>query len=125
MSMQFPRNPPPDILALSEFLPVDSISNLIPVIGSGVEFTTETGFSSYPTLKTSATILGNFGLYPNPSVAHAIYKSAGNQIPGYTGFINGNKNLFFIALPLNKLNGNNNVNELFEKVLFGEFGISR
>ncbi len=127
MSMQFPRNPAPDILALREFLPVDSISNLVTVLASNVEFVVESGNpanAGYPVLKSSSTILGNFGVFPNSTLARPIYRSSGSQIPGYTGFINGNKNLFFIGLPLNKLNGNSNVSQLFEKVLFDEFGIS-
>ncbi|MBK8660818.1 MAG: hypothetical protein IPN18_02980 [Ignavibacteriales bacterium] len=126
-SMQFPRNPPPDILALKEFLPVDSISNLVPVLASNTEFVVDNSNpanNGYPNLKTTSTILGNFGLYPNLTLARPIYKSSGTQIPGHTGFINGNKNLFFIALPLNKLNGNGNVHQLFEKVLFQEFGVN-
>ena len=127
MSMQFPRNPAPDILALKEFLPVDSISNLVSVLPAGVEFTVDSGNpanNGYPILKTSTTVLGNFGLFPNTTLARRIYRASGNQIQGYVGFINGNKNLFFIGLPLNKLNGNSNVSQLFEKVLFDEFGIS-
>ena len=96
-------------------------------MASNVEFVVESGNpanTGYPVLKTSSTVLGNFGLYPNSTLARPVYRSSGTQIPGYTGFINGNKNLFFIGLPLNKLNGNSNVSQLFEKVLFDEFGIS-
>ncbi len=127
MSMQFPRNPTPEIRDLREFLPVDSISRLIQVLPNGVEFVVESGNpanNGYPTLKTSTSVLGNFGLYPNTTLARPIYRSSGTQIPGHVGFMNGNKNLFFFGLPLNKLNGNSNVSQLFEKVLFGEFGIS-
>jgi len=127
ISMQFPRNPPPDILALSEFLPVDSISNLVTVLPSNVEFIVETSNpanTGYPTLKSSSSILGNFGLFVNPTLARQIYRTSGSQIPGSVGFINGNKSLFFMAMPLNKLNGNANASQLFEKVLFDEFGLN-
>jgi hypothetical protein len=43
---------------------------------------------------------------------------------GNVGFINNNKTEFFIGLPLHECNGGDqNVDDLLEKVFFEEFGL--
>lgn len=123
-SMQFPRTPAPDILTLKEFIPVDSLSGLVlSITGNSDVFVDNTipENAGFPALKTSSSIIGVFGTYPS-SAGRGVYKH--NSMPGYAGFISNRKDLFFMSLPLHRLDGGDaNVSALLEKILFDEFGL--
>ncbi len=123
-SMQFPRTPSPDILTLKEFLPVDSLSALVLSVSGNSDVYPDTAISAnlgFPGLKTSASIIGVFGTYPSSS-ARGVYKQ--NSMPGYAGFISNRKDIFFMSLPLHRLDGGDaKAGALLEKILFDEFGL--
>jgi hypothetical protein len=96
-----------------------------PSIPSNVIVSADTSQPGYPQLQTTSSLfrIKSFFLDVN---AIPIYYFPTTELNGYIGFINSvsSKNLFFIGLPLHKLNGGSaNVKSLLEKVLFQEFGL--
>ncbi|NWF88965.1 MAG: hypothetical protein HXY50_05820, partial [Ignavibacteriaceae bacterium] len=123
-SMQFPQTV--DLSVLQGFLPIigdssDSRSSLL----SGTKISAAQTQPDYPDLQTSASLfrartfyLGQLGVIP-------IYYFPNNELKGFIGFANSSKSLFFMGLPLHRLNaGNAKVKELLTKVLFQDFGIT-
>ena len=123
LSLQFPQIV--DLTALQGFLPIisdssDSRSSLLANVIISASLTQP----AYPDLQTTVSLfrvrsfyLGQLGVIP-------IYYFPNNELKGYIGFSNTAKTLFFLGLPLHRVNGGNaNVKPLLAKVLFDDFGL--
>jgi hypothetical protein len=116
---------PFDLSTLQGFLPIDSISQIISQVFllSGADILPLTGVN-YPSLKTAETIAFVRTFVPNSVITTEIYDITNQQISGTVGFITNDRSRFFIGLPLHQCNGGDeNVDELLEKVFFEEFGL--
>ncbi len=119
-----------DASTLKLFLPIDSLGQRrsIPFVFSPADIVPVSPQNQYPALRTSET-LGSVRTFYSSSTTQTIYNIIGNgpsglQVNGPISFINNDKRLFFIGVPLHLANGGNmNVNQLLEKVFFEEFGI--
>jgi hypothetical protein len=113
-----------DLSTLQGFLPIDNVSNRIPFLLAGADVLPSFPQINYPPLKTTVTISFVRTFVPNPIVATEVYNISSSQISGNIGLIANDKSLFFIGLPLHQSNGGNqNVDDLLEKVFFEEFGL--
>jgi hypothetical protein len=113
-----------DLSLLQGFLPVDSVSNYIDYLYSGADILPVSLQSGYPALKTTATITFARTFTPNTLITTEIYNLQSSQGTGNIGFINNDKTVFFIGLPLHQCNGGDqNVDSLLEKVFIDEFGL--
>lgn len=123
-SLQFP--PSVDLTVLQGFLPIrndstDSRSSLL----TGVKISANLTQPDYPELQTTSSLfrartffLGQLGVTP-------IYYFPNLELKGFIGFSNSVKSLFFVGLPLHRLNGGNaNVKSLLSKVLLQDFGLT-
>jgi hypothetical protein len=113
-----------DLSTLQGFIPIDSVSGFTPFMLAGADVLPSSPQIDYLPLKTVSTISFVRTFTPNPLVTTEIYNLVSNQVTGNVGFINNNKTIFFIGLPLHICNGGDqNVDELLEKVFFMEFGL--
>lgn len=113
-----------DLSLLQGFLPVDDVSDLLPFLPSGADIIPSSQQIDYPPLKTTSTISFVRTYVPNTIVSTEIYNIVSPQISGNISLINNNKTEFFIGLPLHLCNGGDeNVDDLLEKVFFDEFGL--
>ena len=79
----------------------------------------------YKPLKTTVTISYVRTFVPNATVATELYELSNSQISGNVGFITKDKTRFFIGMPLHQCNGGDqNVDDLLEKVFIQEFGLT-
>jgi hypothetical protein len=110
---------------VSSFIPIipDSI-DLTNVLFPGVEISSDSTDPTYPNLTTTGNSFRVKSFYLNPFTANPIYYYPNGELNGFAGFTNSLQTEFFIALPLDRCNGGDgNVRELFEKVLFDDFGL--
>ncbi|MBI5660962.1 MAG: fibronectin type III domain-containing protein [Ignavibacterium album] len=128
-SMIFPQQFDPR--GLSDFLPVDSLSpapisfiprsTLINPADDGITL-------NYPLLSiddSTVPVARIRTYYPNPFSAKTLYKLGLSGEP-IIGFKSSDSKLVYMGIPLHRANGNPfNVKNLFDKVLFEEFGLSR
>jgi hypothetical protein len=113
-----------DLSTLQGFLPVDDVSDRIPFLLAGADILPSTPQINYPPLKTTVTIAFVRTFIPSSIVASEVYNISSSLISGNIGLITNDKSLFFIGLPLHQSNGGNqNVDDLLEKVFFEEFGL--
>lgn len=115
-----------DLSTLQGFLPIDNVSNRLSFLLAGADVLPSSPQINYPPLKTigpgSISFVRTF--VPNSVVATEVYNISTSQISGNIGLITNDKSLFFIGLPLHQCNaGNQNVDDLLEKVFFEEFGL--
>lgn len=115
-----------DLPTIQNFLPVDALGEDDPVAfllrgASILPSTTEPG---YPQLETTSTI-GFVRTFVPSVTATERYDIASSQINGNIAFMDNSKSLFFIGIPLSSADGvEGSVEQLLEKVLFEEFGLS-
>ncbi|MDR3610268.1 MAG: T9SS type A sorting domain-containing protein [Ignavibacteriaceae bacterium] len=118
-SMLFPQTI--NLTQIQGFLPVRSdTSSYLSVIAPN-KMVSDTSHSGYPalTIATSFQRLRGFYLTPN---ATPIYYFPNKELSGYIGFENSSKNIFFIGMPLHKINGiPGSVKNLLQKVLLNDF----
>lgn len=113
-----------DLSTLQGFLPIDNVSERIPFLFAGGDIVQSTPQLDYPPLKTTVSISFVRTYIPNSIVSTEIYDLSTSQISGNIGLITNDKSLFFIGMPLHQCNGGNqNVDELLDKVFFQEFGL--
>lgn len=113
-----------DLSQLQGFLPIDSVSALVPFLLPGAEVVASSPEINYPPLETTVTIAFVRTVVPNEVVTTRIYDILSNQLTGNIGFITNDKTEFFIGLPLHQSNGGQgNVDAMIEKVFFEEFGL--
>jgi hypothetical protein len=111
-----------DLPTLQNFLPVDSLKQVKPLnfLLTGANLI---GIEGYPNLKTKSTV-SFVRTYVPSAIAHTVYNLSSSQLNGTIAFINDDKNIFFIGLPLHQCDGNEgSVIQLFEKVFFDDFGL--
>ncbi len=123
-SMQFQQSV--DLTLLQSFLPInpDSSDYRSSVLGT-VSITAANTDPSYPDLTTTGGLFRVRSFYPNQIGAEPVYYFSNNELKGYIGFTDSQKNMFFIGVPLHRMNnGDANVKELIEKVLFQDFGLT-
>ncbi len=113
-----------DLATLQNFLPVDSLGQekSLPFLLPGAKVIPQAGFENMPELKVETTIGFVRTYYPNQIAATPVYDLQSSQLNGNIALITNTKNLFFIGLPLNQCNGNNNVAVFLEQLFYGEFG---
>jgi len=110
--------------SLQGFLPIDDVSDFLINLFSPADIVASSSGIDYPSLKTTETIGFVRTYVPNSLVTTEIYDLVSSQMNGKVGFINNNKTEFFIGLPLHDCNGGDqNVDDLLEKVFFEEFGL--
>lgn len=81
--------------------------------------------STYPDLVTGPGIFAPRSFYLNDLGVNPLYYFPNGELSGHIGFSNTNKSMFFIGLPLHLCNnGPANVKQLFNKVLFEDFGMT-
>ncbi len=122
-SMQFPQAVDP--VELASFIPIipDSIDEKISLL-PGTVIASDTTDPAYPNLELTLNVFRVKSFYLNPLAANPVYYYANGELDGFAGFTNSDVTEFFIALPLNKLNGGDaNVKALLEKILFEDFGL--
>ena len=110
---------------LQAFLPVDSLgeNKSLSFLFAGAVVAPCFG-QDYPKLTTASTIGSARTYYPNPVASDSIYNISSSQLKGKIAFMNKEKSLFFIGLPLHQCNGGDtNVNALLEKIFFEDFGL--
>jgi len=113
-----------DLSILQGFLPVDSISSPSRFVLAGADVIPSALEIDYPDLKTTETISGTRTYIPNTLVTTEIYNLVSPDLNGNIGFITNDKKRFFIGLLLHHCNGGDeNVDEMLEKVFFEEFGL--
>jgi hypothetical protein len=124
MSLQFPNEV--DLTLLQGFLPIiaDSSSRRSSLIG-GVKLSANLTQPAYPDLETTGSLFRVVSFYLGQLGAIPIYYFPNQELKGHIGFSNPSKSLFFIGLPLHRLNGGDaNVKSLLNKVLIQDFGIT-
>ncbi|MCF8263931.1 MAG: hypothetical protein K9I99_05460 [Melioribacteraceae bacterium] len=110
---------------LQIFLPIDSLLQEKPLgfLFPGATVINPGTSLNYPNLKTSATIGFVRTFAPNTATADAIYDIQSNQINGNISFMDKNKSLYFIGLPLHQCDGNANVDILLNQIFINDFGL--
>jgi len=122
-SMQFPQSF--DVSQLQNFLPIipDSTGFSLRVLGN-VDVVSDTTSPQYPDLKTTSTAFRVRSFYLTQLGALPIYYYKNGDLPGYTGFMDEQKDVFFISLPLHIMDGNGTVKTLLDKVFIQDFGLT-
>jgi hypothetical protein len=122
--MLFPPPSTGDLNVIQQFLPISSDSSSYLTVLPPNKIVSDTSHSGYPTLQVSASFSRVRGFYLNSSVI-PIYYFPNKELSGYIGFENSAKNIFFIGMPLHKMNGiPGSVAQLLTKVLFQDFNIT-
>jgi len=122
-SLQFPQTV--DLTQIQGFLPIipDS-SDYLTFLATGTT-ATDTSHSGYPSLQVTSSLARARSFYLNPIGVTPIYFFPKKEMKGYIGFENTEKNIFFIGLPLHRVNGfPGSVKSLLNKVLFQDFNIT-
>ena len=116
-----------DLSTLQGFIPIDSVSKKISqgFLLPGADILPSSTAVDYKPLKTTVTISYVRTFVPNATVATELYELSNSQISGNVGFITKDKTRFFIGMPLHQCNGGDqNVDDLLEKVFIQEFGLT-
>jgi hypothetical protein len=113
-----------DLSLLQGFLPIDSVSDALTTLLFGADVLPSSQQIDYPSLLTNENVSFVRTFIPNSIVSTEIYNISSTQINGNIALITNDKTEFFIGLPLHRCNGGNeNVDDLLEKVFFEEFGL--
>jgi hypothetical protein len=124
-SMLFPQEGIYILPVIQQFLPILSdTSSYLSQLAPGKIVKDTTFLLGYPTLKVTTSVKRLIGFNLNPSV-YPTYYFPNKELGGYVGFENKSKNIFFIALPLNQMNGiPGSVVNLLYQVLFNDFNLT-
>ena len=124
-SMQFPQTI--DLTVLQGFLPINSDSSYSKLsLLSGIQISAKNTQPAYPDLVLTSNVFRVKSFVLNSLGAIPVYYFPNNELQGYIGFTDSQKKMFFIGLPLNKVNGGSaNVKNLLNKVFFQDFGLTR
>ncbi len=121
-SLQFPQFF--NVEELQGFLPVDTLYYRPSIPGNTI-VKADSINNQYPQLRSSLSVFRVRSFYPNPLSTIPVYYYPNKEMPGYTGFKNAEKTMFFLSLPLHLMNGGEaNVKKLLERVLFTDFGLT-
>ena len=123
-SMLFPQPSTGDLSVIQQFLPISSDSSSFLTSLAPGKIVSDTSHSLYPTLQVTASFSRVRGFYLNSSVT-PIYYFPNKELGGYIGFENSAKNIFFIGMPLHKMDGiPGSVAVLLTKVFLHDFNIT-
>jgi hypothetical protein len=129
-SLQFPQSP--DLTQVQGFLPIitDSTGYNASLVPNRT--LSDTSHSGFPNLVTTASLARARTFYLSTTGVTPVYylsdnsKYPRNLLNGYIGFETTSKNLFFLSMPLHRLNGiPGSVKTLLNKVLFTDFGLTK
>ena len=113
-----------DLTQIQGFLPIISDSSSYLTVLAPSRLVGDINLSGYPTLKVAVSFARVRAFYLNPGVT-PIYYFPNKELAGYIGFENSSKNIFFLGMPLHKMNGiPGSVAQLLTKVLFQDFNIT-
>jgi len=101
--MLFPQPAAGDLNVIQQFLPIMTDSSSYLAILAPNKIVSDTSHSGYPNLKAASSFQRVRGFYLNP-YATPIYYFPNKEMAGYIGFENSSKNIFFIGIPLHKMN---------------------
>jgi len=122
-SMLFPQAI--DLNQIGGFLPISADTSYYLSVIAPNKLVMDTSKSGYPTLKVATSFQRVRSFKLNPGVT-PIYYFPNKELQGYIGFENSSKNIFFIGMPLHKMNGiPGSVTALLTKVLFNDFSITQ
>jgi len=122
-SLQFPQTV--DLTQIQGFLPIipDS-SDYLTFLPTGA-VASDTSHNSYPQLQVTASLARARSFYLSNIGVTPIYYFPKKEMKGYIGFENSEKNVFFIGMPLHRINGvPGSVKNLLTKVLFQDFNLT-
>ena len=130
-SMTFARSF--DQSGLTDFLPIDGMSSSyisIVLPNTAVNATAKASALGYNNLtrdngSSPVAVIWSFNINSSSLTATSLYTLATTGSP-VVGFKSASGNLVFMGLPLNRLDGGSaNVKSFFQKVFFGEFGVTQ
>jgi hypothetical protein len=120
-SMLFPQPATGDLSVIQQFLPIMADTSSYRAVLFPNSIVSDTSHSGYPTLKAASSFYRLRGFNLNPNVT-PIYYFPNKEMAGYIGFENSSKNIFFIGMPLHKMNAiPGSVKSLLQKVLLSDF----
>jgi len=122
-SLQFPQAV--DMTQIQGFLPVipDS-SDYLTFLPTGATVT-DASANGYPQLQVTSSLARARSFYLSNIGVTPIYFFPSHEMKGYIGFENNEKNIFFIGMPLHRINGiPGSVKNLLTKVLFQDFNLT-
>ena len=118
-SMLFPQII--DLTQIQGFLPIRSDTSSYLAVMATNKVVSDTSHTGYPTLKVATPFVRVRSFFLNPD-ATPIYYFPNKELSGYIGFENSGKNIFFLGMPLHKMNGNpGSIKNLLQKVLLNDF----
>ena len=113
-----------DLTQIQGFLPITADTSYYLSVIAPNKLVMDTSRSGYPALKVATSFQRIRSFRLNPGVT-PIYYFPNKELQGYIGFENSSKNIFFIGMPLHKMNGiPGSVKALLDKVLFHDFNIT-
>lgn len=124
-SMQFTVSA--DLSGIQGFLPmiITDSSSVRTSLLSNTLISAQNTDPAYPNLVTGPGIFAPRSFYLNDIGVNPVYYFPNNELSGFVGFSNSAKTMFFIGLPLHLCNnGPANVKQLFNKILFDDFGMT-
>ncbi|MFA6979753.1 MAG: hypothetical protein WC209_10555 [Ignavibacteriaceae bacterium] len=122
-SLQFPQSV--ELTQIQGFLPIapdsSDYATFLPT-GSTAWDTTHT---DYPKLQVTSSLARARSFYLSNIGVTPIYYFPKKELKGFIGFENSEKNIFFIGMPLHRINGvPGSVKNLLTKVLFQDFNLT-
>jgi hypothetical protein len=121
-SLQFPQFV--DLTQVSGFLPISSDSSYSKTFIFPGTIVSDTSHLNYPQLTVVSSLARAMSFKLGPG-AKAIYYFPNKELSGYMGFENSNQRVFFIGMPLHKINGiPGSVTQLLNKVLLQDFNLT-
>jgi len=122
-SLQFPQTV--DLTQIQGFLPITSDSSDYATFLPTGATAWDTTQSDYPKLQVTASLARARSFYLSNIGVTPIYYFPKKELKGFIGFENSEKNVFFIGMPLHRINGiPGSVKNLLTKVLFDDFKLT-
>jgi len=120
-TMLFPQTI--DLNQIGGFLPISADTSYYLSVIAPNKLVRDTSNSGYSNLKVASSFQRVRSFKLNPGVT-PIYYFPNKELSGYIGFENSSKNIFFIGMPLHKMNGIPGAAALLSKVLFNDFNLT-
>ena len=122
-SLQFPQTV--DLSQIQGFLPIIPDSSDYTTFLPTGSVASDTSHNGYPGLQVTASLARARSFYLSNIGVTPIYYFPNKVLKGYIGFENNEKSIFFIGMPLHRINGfPGSVKNLLTKVLFQDFNLT-
>jgi hypothetical protein len=122
-SMLFPQTI--DLNQIAGFLPIVADTSSYLAVMAPKKIIRDTTQTFYPTLMVSTSFQRVRSFHLNPGLM-PIYYFPGHELSGFIGFENSSKNIFFLGMPLHKMNAiPGSVAQLLTQVFFHDFNITQ